>query len=133
MVLTQSDKKVLQKLEGDQIGLVFDSLAKLSEEHKVQFEKNVSIWHPKVKQLLEDSPIILLAKGPQNTEEESTKKIVEILTNNQLQYSYHNVLADEQLGHWIAHYTKSQIYPALFIEGKFVGGVDQIQRYVEKG
>jgi hypothetical protein len=49
------------------IGALFDSLAKISEEHKTQFEKDKVVWHPKVKSIIESCPFIVFTKGtPEN-------------------------------------------------------------------
>ncbi len=45
------------------MGSIFDSLEKLLPEYKAQFEKDIAIWHPKIKNLIENYPLIVFLKG----------------------------------------------------------------------
>lgn len=67
VIFTQTDKKILHRAEDNDIGAMFDLLAKMSEEHKNQFEKDKAVWHPKVKNVIESCPFIAFIKGtPEN-------------------------------------------------------------------
>jgi hypothetical protein len=49
------------------VGIIFDALAEESELHSINFEKDKKIWHPKVKSILTESPVIVFIKGtPEN-------------------------------------------------------------------
>jgi hypothetical protein len=54
VIFTQTDKKILYRCDDDNndIGELFDLLSKIADEHKVQFEKDKVVWHPKVKNII---------------------------------------------------------------------------------
>lgn len=44
-----------------------------------------------------------------------------------------NILENERIRQWLKFYTKWPTFPQIFIEGKFVGGVDVVVDMIEEG
>lgn len=63
VLFTQTDKKILKKFQTDDVGIIFDSLAEESESFRINFEQQKQIWHPKIKSILNESPVIIFIKG----------------------------------------------------------------------
>ena len=85
VLFSQTDKKVLKKWETDDVGTIFDSLAEESETHRITFEQERKIWHPKVKSILTESPVIVFIKGtPQAPKCGFTETMLKILEENQI-------------------------------------------------
>ena len=51
------------RYEEDDVGSLFDTLGKISEEHKEQFQDDMKVWHPKVQNVIESCSVIIFAKG----------------------------------------------------------------------
>ena len=94
-MFTQTDKKILKKFETDDVGIIFDSLAEESEAHLLNFEQEKKIWHPKVKSILNESPVIVFIKGtPENPKCGFTETMLKILKENQIEFTYYDIIED---------------------------------------
>lgn len=134
IVFTQTDKKVLFSQVVEDLGQIFDTLSRVSEEHKQNFAKEQAIWHPKVKSIIESSPFIAFIKGtPEEPKCGFTRTLLEIFKNHQIEYTYYDIIADEQMRYWARHYTQWPTYPQIFIKGKLIGGLDKLKELVESG
>ena len=47
------------------------------------------------------------------------------------EYNTFNILADERIRQWLKVYSKWPTYPQIFINGKFVGGIDIVTELIE--
>jgi hypothetical protein len=63
VLLTQTDKKELGRMETEDVGTVLDRVCTESEVQRSAFEQEKQVWHPKVKSILEESAVIIFIKG----------------------------------------------------------------------
>ena len=134
VLFTQTDKKELKRFETDDVGTIFDALAEQSEASALNFEKEKKIWHPKVKSILEESPVIVFIKGtPQNPKCGFTETMLSILKEQQVEFTFYDIIEDEYMRYWVRHYSGWPTYPQIYSQGKIIGGLEVIKELVAKG
>ena len=79
-------------------------------------------------------PFFCFIKG---TKEEPKCKFTKRLVNELLgpkgyDYKTFNILQDERIRQWIKLYTKWPTFPQIFMNGKFVGGIDVVSELMEE-
>ena len=50
-----------------------------------------------------------------------------------MEYSYCDIIADEQMRYWLRNYGKMTTYPQVYAKGKLLGGLDSLRELVGKG
>ena len=90
--------------------------------------------HQKIDETVKNSPVVLYMKGsrmmPQCGFSAATVNALESLG---IEFSYVNVLADEEIRQGIKEYSNWPTIPQLFIGGEFVGGSDIVLEMHRKG
>ena len=88
----------------------------------------------KIENLINSNKIFLFMKGtPDNVSCGFSARIVEALDKLGLEYGYSNVLEDEEIRQAIKEYSDWPTIPQLFINGKFIGGVDIVEHLYFSG
>ena len=128
ILLTQTDKKIHRRFENVELSEVFEEMEVVSAQVKDQFEKDRVIWHPKVQQILDSCPVIVFIKGtPANPKCGFSTTLLEMLKKYGVEYTYYDIIEDEYMRYWLRHYKNWPTYPQLYINGKFIGGLDLIK------
>jgi Grx4 family monothiol glutaredoxin len=78
------------------------------------------------------APFFCFIKGTQEEPKcKFTRRLVEMFGKFSYQYSTFNILKDERIRQWLKVYTSWPTYPQIFLNGKFVGGIDIVTELVE--
>ena len=116
------------------MGVIFDSLAEESEVHRFNFEKEKKVWHPKIKSILNESPVIVFIKGtPDNPKCGFTETMLNLLKQQQIEFTYYDIIEDEYMRYWLRNYSGWPTYPQIYSQGKVIGGLDVCKDLVSKG
>jgi len=85
-------------------------------------------------ELLNTAPVMLFMKGtPTDPKCGFSKKIVEILNNNKVQFNSFNILADEEVRQGLKTLSNWPTYPQLYSKGKLIGGLDIVKEMADDG
>lgn len=107
---SKSDAKLSASDNG---AIVADSMG-ISESLKSRLES-----------IINSSPIMLFMKGtPEEPRCGFSKKSVEILKEEELEFSSFNILDDEEVRQGLKTYSNWSSYPQLYIKGELIGGSD---------
>jgi hypothetical protein len=67
------------------VGTIFDALAEEAETHLAVYEQEKKVWHPKIKSILSESPVIIFIKGtPDQPKCGFTETMLRLLKENQV-------------------------------------------------
>ena len=58
---------------------------------------------------------------------------MQILKDHQVEFTYIDIVDEEYIRYWLRAYKNWPTYPQLFVNGKFIGGLDLIKESVAKG
>ncbi len=88
-------------------------------------EEKIKVFRD-IEGLINSFPFFIFIKG---TKEEPKCKFTRKLINQLLgpknyEYKTYNILSDERLRLWLRTYSNWPTFPQIFINGKFVGGID---------
>lgn len=134
VLFTQTDKKKLKKFETDDVGVIFDALAEEAETHAMNFEQEKKIWHPKIKSILSESPVIIFIKGTASEPKCGfTETMLNILKEHQIEFTFYNIIEDEYMRYWLRNYSGWPTYPQIYSQGKLIGGLDVCKELIQKG
>lgn len=88
--------------------------------------------HRKLERLINSAPVMLFMKGvPDEPRCGFSNKMVQVLRENNIIFSYFNILADEEVRQGLKSFSNWPTYPQLYINGKLVGGLDIVNELVE--
>lgn len=62
-----------------------------------------------------------------------TRKLVEQFNSKGYRFKTFDILSDERIRQWLKFYSKWPTFPQIFMDGKFVGGVDIVCELIENG
>jgi len=132
-LLIDSDKNVLNTFDSINPGEIFQKI----EEQNIQFMHNFELekvkMFNKIDHLLKQHPVVVFIKGTQkNPECGFSRQILEFFDNKNVIYQDTNVFT-EGYRHWIKEYSSYQNIPQVYIEGKFVGGLDNVKSFDAEG
>jgi Grx4 family monothiol glutaredoxin len=60
-------------------------------------------------------------------------KFCKLLKDNNISFSYFNILEDEEVRQGLKVYSNWPTYPQLYINGKLIGGLDIVKELLEEG
>ena len=81
----------------------------------------------RIHDLVNKQPIMLFMKGnPTNPQCGFSRKVVQALDEEHLEYGSFNILSDEDVRQGLKEYSNWPTYPQLYIKGEFIGGCDII-------
>lgn len=112
--------------------------AQVAEQEKFYtelFEKERGQAYRDIEQLVKSAPMFMFIKGKLS---EPKCKFTRKLVFNLQPLKYRNIktlniLENERIRQWLKFYTNWPTFPQVFIEGKFVGGVDVVIDMIEEG
>ncbi|KAJ1988990.1 glutaredoxin [Coemansia spiralis] len=88
----------------------------------------------RLKGLIERAPVMVFIKGTAAQPRCGfSKKIVNMLNEQNIKYGYFDILTDEQVRQGLKEYSDWPTYPQLYVEGELVGGVDIVAEMIESG
>mmetsp|Transcript_16214 Transcript_16214/g.24452 ORF Transcript_16214/g.24452 Transcript_16214/m.24452 type:complete len:328 (+) Transcript_16214:26-1009(+) len=83
--------------------------------------------------LVSAAPVMLFMKGsPENAKCKWSKKMVGMLKEEKVVYSYFDILTDNTVRQGLKTFSNWKTFPQLYIEGKLVGGVDVVAAHIEE-
>lgn len=84
--------------------------------------------------MVKNSPFFGFIKGsPTEPKCKFTRRLVEQINNKGYRFKSFDILKDERIRQWLKFYSKWPTFPQIFVEGKFVGGVDITCELIESG
>ncbi|XP_062859718.1 glutaredoxin 3 [Trichomycterus rosablanca] len=88
----------------------------------------------RLKKLINAAPCMLFMKGsPQEARCGFSKQIIQILKDQNIQYSSFDILSDEEVRMGLKTYSNWPTYPQVYVKGELIGGLDIIKELVESG
>ncbi|XP_067101312.1 glutaredoxin 3 [Osmerus mordax] len=88
----------------------------------------------RLKKLINAAPCMLFMKGsPQEPRCGFSRQIVQIMKENNIQYSSFDILSDEDVRHGLKTFSNWPTYPQVYVNGELMGGLDIIKELAESG
>jgi Grx4 family monothiol glutaredoxin len=76
----------------------------------------------------------MFIKGtPEQPKCKFTRKLLELLAPQSYRFRTFDILNDERIRQWLKFYSSWPTFPQIFLNGKFVGGVDIVSELIEAG
>lgn len=76
----------------------------------------------------------MFIKGtPEQPKCKFTRKLLELVTPKGYRFRTFDILKDERIRQWLKFYSNWPTFPQIFLDGKFVGGVDIVTELFEAG
>lgn len=116
-----------------------DRLSQICEQQNEFYEKWFKEEQLKAFREIEDlvtsqPQFLMFIKGsPEQPKCKFTRKLLETLGPYGYRFRTFDILKDERVRQWLKFYSKWPTFPQVFLEGKFVGGVDITLDLVEAG
>ena len=80
------------------------------------------------------TPFFMFIKGsPEQPKCKFTRKLLEMLGPKGYRFRTFDILKDERIRQWLKFYSSWPTFPQIFLDGKFVGGVDIVTELIEGG
>jgi glutaredoxin-related protein len=67
---------------------------------------------------------VFIKGTPENPKCGFTRSLLQILKNNEIEYTFYDIIEDEQMRYWTRDYSGWPTFPQVFINGKLIGGLD---------
>eukprot|EP00947_MAST-08B_sp_MAST-8B-sp1_P004041 g4041.t1 len=97
-------------------------------------EEDEEALNARLKTLTEQAPVVLFMKGsPQVPECGFSRKIVEILRSEDVDFKHFDILTDDAVRQGMKKYSDWPTFPQLYAKGQLVGGLDIVQEMVDEG
>ena len=88
----------------------------------------------RLKALTTQAPVMIFIKGsPSSPQCGFSKTLVNILDNENISYSYFDILTDEEIRQGLKTYADWPTYPQVYANGNLIGGLDIIKEMLEQG
>jgi Grx4 family monothiol glutaredoxin len=83
---------------------------------------------------LTESQVILFIKGTaENPKCGFTETLLKLFQDQDISFTYYDILADEYMRYWLRNYSGWPTYPQVHSNGKLIGGLDVCKELVAKG
>ncbi|KAJ2231184.1 glutaredoxin [Coemansia sp. RSA 1722] len=142
-VIVAKKAKILARVEGANVAEVVQQIAancgaangigsqQPAAESSSEFKQDLNT---RLKGLIERAPVMVFIKGTAAQPRCGfSKKIVNMLNEQNIKYGYFDILTDEQVRQGLKEYSDWPTYPQLYIGGELVGGVDIVSEMIESG
>lgn len=98
-------------------------------------EEQFATQEEKLKALINAAPVMIFMKGcPDAPRCGFSKQLMELITEVGLKdFQTFNILADEEVRQGLKEYSNWPTYPQIYVDGKFVGGLDILKDLHEMG
>lgn len=88
----------------------------------------------RLRELTTRAPIILMMKGsPDEPRCKFSRQIVELLRGEDITFDHFDILTDEEVRQGLKQFSNWPTYPQLYVQGKFIGGLDVVSALKEEG
>eukprot|EP00041_Stephanoeca_diplocostata_P008245 m.119475 g.119475 ORF g.119475 m.119475 type:complete len:328 (-) comp17239_c0_seq1:250-1233(-) len=88
----------------------------------------------RLKELINAAPVMLFMKGtPAEPKCGFSRKIVAVLNEHRVEFSYFNILVDDDVRQGLKTYSDWPTFPQLYIAGDLVGGLDIVNEMAASG
>lgn len=88
----------------------------------------------RLKNIINGAPNVLFMKGsPQEPRCGFSRQIVELLNSHGADYSYFDILTDNEVRQGLKVYSNWPTYPQLYVDGELVGGLDIVKELAASG
>lgn len=120
------------------LGLDPETLTKLVQEqnefYKTWFNEELMRASRDIESLLAPNDFYIFFKGSKEQPKcKFSRRLVELFKPFDYNYKTYNILEDPRLRYWLKVYSKWQTFPQIYINKKFVGGIDVVSELVEEG
>lgn len=120
------------------LGLTPEKLTGLVEEqnsfYEAWFEQESKRAARDIESLTASKPFFIFFKGSKEQPKcKFSRRLVELLKPFEYDFDTYNILQDERIRQWLKVYTKWPTFPQVFINQKFIGGIDVLTELVEDG
>ena len=132
-LLIDSDKNILHSFESINPGEIFQTIEEQTIVYRKNFELEKVKMFTKIESLLKQNPVVVFLKGTEkNPECGFSRKTLEFLNNKNIIFKDQNVF-ENSYRHWIKEFSGFQTIPQVYIDSKFVGGLDTINDLDSQG
>jgi monothiol glutaredoxin len=88
----------------------------------------------RISNALKLSVVVLFMKGdPKNPVDDYNKEAVQILEQSKVRYRHFDVVSDPDVREILKEYSRFSSYPQLFVDEKFMGGLNFLRHAMEHG
>jgi len=134
IVFLNGSKEELFRLENDSPQVISEKINEYEKAHKVSFELKRNEMFPKIEKILAQFPLVIFMKGsPDAPKCGFSSKLVDQLRELKLRFAHFDILGDEEVRNWLRLYGKWQTYPQVWVNQKFVGGLDTTTALIKEG
>lgn len=136
-----SNGAIIGKVEGAnpaELSKLAKSLVEQSETTATAVATSVEVEKPdinvRLKNLIATAPVMLFMKGsPTEPRCGFSRKIVEVLNTNDIQFSSFDILQDQEVREGLKVYSDWPTYPQLYVRSELIGGLDIVKEMAEGG
>ena len=129
-VLCFSGDTIFGNVEGTTPSDISKLVKRFNEQPIQNKENSTEQLNQKLKQLINTAPVMLFMKGSPDTPRCGfSRKIVDILKSNQIEFASFDILQDEDVRQGLKKYSDWPTYPQLYVKGELQGGLDIVQEY----
>jgi len=134
ILFMKATKEVMFRLEEDSPSTLSQKVDEYLNTFKITFEAQKSKIFPKIEELIRSSPLFIFIKGtPANPKCGFSEQLIQALNELKVKYSSFDILSDEELRNWLRYYSNWVTYPQVYLEGKFIGGLDITRGLIKEG
>lgn len=84
--------------------------------------------------MVTNNAFFMFIKGsPEQPKCKFTRKLLELLAPQSYKFRTFDILKDERIRQWLKFYSNWPTFPQIYLNGKFVGGVDIVTELIETG
>ncbi|KAH7188067.1 thioredoxin-like protein [Fusarium flagelliforme] len=99
-----------------------------TSDQALSTEKSQEALFARLTELVKEAPVTLFMKGtPKSPVCRFSRRIVRVLNDHKIMYSYFNVLSDEDVRVGLKAFGEWPTFPQLWVEGELVGGLDIVK------
>jgi Grx4 family monothiol glutaredoxin len=139
-VLFVKDGTLIDRVDGAHIPAIVQTSRNLSKEEAVltapiePTEQSQESIDERLKGLINSSSCMLFMKGSPNEPRCGfSRQVVAILDQYNTDYSYFDILQNEEVRQALKKYSNWPTYPQLYVNGELIGGLDIIKELKENG
>ncbi|KRX05878.1 Thioredoxin-like fold [Pseudocohnilembus persalinus] len=134
VIVTDAQKGELKRFENENPAQILESLEEFIPEYQKKFEQKRVEMYKKIEKLITENPVLIFIKGTAQAPEcKFTRQFLEIMKDLDCKFTYYDIIADNDMRHWLRHYNKWPTYPQLYISGELIGGLDKAKQRIEEG
>jgi len=134
VIFMKSTKEVLHRIEEDSPAVLSKKVEEYSNSFRTAFEADKTKMFSKIEEITKSFPLIVFIKGsPSAPKCGFSEQLLNQLHELRLKFSHFDILSDENVRNWLRHYSNWVTYPQVYVNGKFVGGLDTTKDLISKG